>query len=104
MLFTNFESLTSLERELPYLIKMARNHLLIVVFFENTEIRELITEDANNVERIYAKTIAEKFLFEKRQIVKELQRHGILSMLTAPKNVTVNSINKYLELKNRGAI
>ena len=32
------------------------------------------------------KTIAEKFEFEKRQIVKELRKHGILSVLTAPEN------------------
>ncbi|MEZ4888562.1 MAG: hypothetical protein R3E32_27810 [Chitinophagales bacterium] len=52
----------------------------------------------------YQKTIAEKFPFEKRQIVKELQLHGIQAILTSPQNLTVNTINKYLELKSRGLI
>jgi len=104
ILFTNFESMSSLQRELPYLRKIARYHLLLVVFFENTEIKQLLEEDAKDVEGIYVKTIAEKFTQEKKQVVKELQKYGILSILTAPKNVTVNTVNKYLELKNRQAI
>ena len=57
-----------------------------------------------NVEEIYHKTIAEKFAFEKRLIVKELARYSIQSILTTPQNLSVNTINKYLELKARGLI
>ena len=59
---------------------------------------------ATDLESIYIKTIGEKFAFEKRLIVKELQKYGILSILTAPQNITVNTVNKYLELKARQAI
>lgn len=104
VLFTNFESLSGLQRQLPYIRSIARNHLVLVVFFENTELRQLTDSAANNVESLYIKTIAEKFAFEKRQIVKELQQHGIFTILTAPQNLTVNTVNKYLELKARQAI
>jgi uncharacterized protein (DUF58 family) len=104
VLFTNFESMESLERELPALKKMARYHLLMVVFFENTELRYLIDRPARTTEEIYVKTIAEKFAFEKRLMVKELHKNGILSILTAPENLTVNTVNKYLELKTRMSI
>ena len=77
---------------------------MLVVFFENTELRQLTESEAGNVEELYTKTIAEKFAFEKRQIVKELQQHGIFTILTAPQNLTVNTVNKYLELKARQAI
>jgi uncharacterized protein (DUF58 family) len=97
--FTNFESASALQRQLPFLKKIARFHLLVMVFFENTELKALSEEPATNVEGIYIKTIAEKFVFEKKLIVRELARHGIQSILTAPQNVTVNTINRYLELK-----
>jgi len=93
-----------LQRQLPYLRKIAQNHLLLVVFFENTELRDLTGSATDNVESVYIKTIAEKFAFEKKMIVKELQQYGILSILTPPKDVTVNTLNKYLELKARQAI
>lgn len=104
VLFTNFESLYALQRQLPYLRKIAHYHLLMVVFFENTEIKQLITTNAKNTEEVYIQTIAEKQAYEKKQLVKELQKYGILSMLTTPEGLTVNTINKYLEVKSRQAL
>jgi uncharacterized protein (DUF58 family) len=101
ILFTNFESLYSMKRQLPYLKQLSTRHPLLVVFFENTELVSLQQKKADNVEEVYYKTIANKFAFEKRQIVKELQKHGIMSLLTAPQKLTANTINKYLELKER---
>jgi uncharacterized protein (DUF58 family) len=104
ILFTNFESLESLQREMPALKKMARYHLLLVVFFENSELKELIEAKVSKLEDVYIKTIAEKFAFEKRLMVKELHKNGIQSILTTPENLTVNTVNKYLELKTRMSI
>jgi uncharacterized protein (DUF58 family) len=104
LLFTNFETMSALERQLPYLRSMARQHLLCVVFFENTLLREIQDSYPDTVEGIYIKTIAERFSFEKRQIVKELRRHGILSILSTPQDLSVDVINKYLELKARQMI
>lgn len=104
VLYTNFESLSGLNRQLNYLRSIAKHHLLMVVFFENTELHTLSRLDAKNIEEVYIKTIAEKFEFEKRLIVKELQKHGILSVLTPPEQLTINAVNKYLELKARQAI
>lgn len=104
VLFTNFESLSGLKRQLDYLRSIASHHLLLVVFFENTELQQLTVSEAKTIEQVYVKTIAEKFAFEKRLIVKELMKHGILSVLTSPQKLTINTINKYLELKARQAI
>ena len=104
VLFTNFESLDSLDREMPSLKRIAKYHLLLVVFFENTELKKLAEDKAATMEDIYIKTIAEKFAYEKRLMVKELHKNGIASILTAPENLTVNTINKYLELKTRMSI
>lgn len=103
ILFTNFESLSGLKRQLPYLRSIAKHHLLMVVFFENSELSQLSVIHAKNLEEVYLKTIAEKFAYEKRMVVKELLKHGILSVLTPPEKLTVNAINKYLELKARQA-
>ncbi|GAB3927105.1 DUF58 domain-containing protein [Mucilaginibacter myungsuensis] len=104
MFFTNFESLSALQRQLPYLKRIAKYHLLVIIFFENTGLKELSEQSATNVEGVYIKTIAEKFVYEKKLIVKELARHGIQSILTAPQNLTVNTINRYLELKAKQKI
>jgi hypothetical protein len=53
---------------------------------------------------IYYKAVAERFSFEKKLIVQELKKHGIQSILTTPEKLTINTINKYLELKARNLI
>lgn len=102
--FTNFESMSALERQLPFLKRIAKFHLLLVVFFENTTLKTISEEPAKDVEGIYIKTIAEKFAFEKKLMIKELTKHGILSLLTTPQNLTVNVVNRYLAIKAKQQI
>jgi uncharacterized protein (DUF58 family) len=102
--FTNFESFDSLERVLPSLKRLAHYHLLMVVFFDNTELKALTEARVTTTEDIYIKTIAEKYRYEKQLIVKELQKNGIIAVLSTPQNLTVNALNKYLELKMRQSI
>lgn len=104
LLYTNFETLDSMRRQLPYLKRIARDHLLVTIFFENTELTSLLSQQAKSVSDIYLKTVAEKFNFEKKQIVKELNVQGIQTILTPPKELSINAINKYLELKARALI
>lgn len=102
--FTNFESIYAMQRQLPYLKSMASHHLLVVVIFKNTELDELISNPTQDLKKVYNKAIAEQMTYDKLLISKELQQHGIQTILTAPKDLTVNTINKYLELKSRGLI
>lgn len=104
LLYTNFETLDGLQRQLPYLKGIAKSHLLVVVFFENTELEELINKKAGNIQDVYDQVIAEKFAFEKRLIVSELLKWGIYSVLTKPEDLTLDMINKYLEIKARGIL
>jgi uncharacterized protein (DUF58 family) len=101
ILFTNFESMFALERQMPYLKQMAAYHTLVVVFFFNTAINALVQSNANTIEEIYSQTIAEQFVYEKRQMVKALQQLGIIALLTTPQQLTVNTLNKYMEIKRR---
>lgn len=103
MLYTNFESLDSMHRQLPYLKAINKNHLLIVVFFKNSELENFIM-NADEKTDSYEKGLVEKFIYEKQQIVLELNKHGIQTILTHPKDLKIDAINKYLEIKSRGMI
>ena len=104
LLYTNFETLDGLHRQLPYLKGIAKNHLLVVVFIQNTELNHITQKKAETIQEVYDKVIAEKFIFEKKLIVNELKKYGIHSVLTQPENLTLDSINKYLEIKARGIL
>jgi len=104
ILYTNFESTHAMERVLPILRRINTLHLLVVVFFENTEIKDFAQEKVKDLEGIYHQTIAQKFIAEKVQMVQILKQYGIQAILTRPEELSVNTINKYLELKSRGLI
>lgn len=103
-LFTNFESLYAIERAVTVLRKLNKLHLLVVIFFENNEIINYANEEANNLEDIYLTTVAQKFAIEKNLIKQELIKYGIQTIISTPEDLSINTINKYLELKSRGLI
>jgi uncharacterized protein (DUF58 family) len=104
MLYLNFESTYAMERALPILQKINRLHLLVVMIFENTELHHYTKKEAKFVSDIYAQTIAEKLSHEKKQIVSKLKKHGIQTILSKPEDLSINTVNKYLELKSKGLI
>jgi uncharacterized protein (DUF58 family) len=104
MLYTNFESMYALERALPSLRKISRNHLMVVVFFINVEVERFIEQDPVDLKGIYNQTVAKRMMAEKQLMAQRLQIHGIQTLLTRPSELSVHTINKYLEIKSRGLI
>ncbi len=41
---------------------------------------------------------------DKKRVALELKKSGIQTILTKPENLSIDTINKYLELKSRGVI
>lgn len=103
VLFTNFEGLDSMNRQLPYLKAINKNHLLLVVFFKNTALKKFI-ENADETTDLYHQAMMEKFMYEKHQIVLALNKNGIHTVLSHPEDLSVDTINKYLEIKSRGML
>lgn len=104
VLYTNFSSIGSMNRQLAYLQQLNRQHRLLVVFFEDADLKAYIAHPPKDTEGYYRHVIAEKFAFEKRLIVNTLKQHGIYSLLTTPENLSIDVINKYLEMKSRQVI
>jgi uncharacterized protein (DUF58 family) len=102
LVFTNFDSVIAMQRQLKYLSMMAKRHSVLVIFFENPELESLAGKNPENKEEAYETVIAEKLEYEKRLIIYKLRQHNILSLLTHPNELTMNVINKYLEIKTRG--
>ena len=104
ILYTNFEHISALKRALPSLIALSKKHLLITVLFENTALDTLLEKQTNEIQEIHHKAIAEKFVYDKKRMVKELEKRGIYAVLTKPQELTIHLINKYLEFKSKGML
>ena len=118
ILYTSFTSMSALRRQLTYLRQLARRHRLLVVFFEDQELRDFASRrpsasrlSGETLSRLsvgsergslatYQRVIAEKFLYEQRLIVSTLRQYGIQALLSTPQNLSVDVINRYLEIKS----
>jgi len=103
-LFTNFDSVYSMQRVFPILRRINRFHLLVVVFFKDSEMSKFIEENCEDTQDIYHRVIGQKLLNEKEQIIHELNKFAIHSILTEPEHLSLNTVNKYLEFKAKGLI
>jgi len=104
ILYTNYESIQGMERQLTLLKKIARRHLVLLVSFINSELVELSQQKAKSIEDIYLSTIAEKNIREKNMFMDSLAHHGIINLRVRPDELTLGVLNKYLEIKNRGLL
>lgn len=102
--YLNFESVYAMERALPVLQKINKQHLLVCMVFENTELLSFTRKSAEFIQDIYTQTIAEKLIHEKKHMVSKMRKYGIQTILTRPEDLSINTVNKYLELKKTGQI
>ncbi len=103
-LFTNFESMSSLEINLPIISKIAKQHVLVLIFFKNTEIEKYYSLENNSKAAIYEYAVAEKYLADKQKMLGLLKNYGIRCIYTDPKDLTINTLNEYISLKATGSI
>ncbi len=101
LVYSNFDTVKAMQRQLVYLRMLAKQHTVVVIFFENTGLSDLIEKEPVTKLETYEKVIAEKLVNEKRLIVRKLRQNNVLSILTSPEKLTTDVINKYLDLKAR---
>ena len=104
MLFTNFETEFAMRRAIPMLRRLNQKHVLVVVFFQNSDLQDLAYEPSKSIQDVYQSTVAERMISMKSRIARELRKNGIQTVLTLPEELSINTINKYLELKAKGSI
>ncbi|MGV0935497.1 DUF58 domain-containing protein [Empedobacter brevis] len=101
-IYTNFETIDGLERQLPYLKLIKKSHVVVLILFKNSALKKLNEQKAKTTTDIYDQTIAEKFNYDKELIINRLHQFGILTIYCEPKELSIHLINKYLEIKARG--
>ncbi len=104
LMFANFETLHMMDRALPILRKINKKHLLVLILFKDDDLTEKVKKEKVVLDDIYEITLAKKHLSEREEIAGRLRHHGIQTVVSSPKDLSINVINKYLELKSRGVI
>ncbi len=104
VLFTNFETEAAMNRALPVLRKINQKHVLVTVLFQNSDLETLAFQKPETMREVYQTIVAEQMSDLKSKIALKLRQNGIQAVLTLPENLSIQTINKYLELKAKGMI
>jgi len=104
ILFTNFETESALNKALPTLTKINKKHVLVVVLFLNQTLEKLAFRPPKTVQHVYQNIVVEQIMGLKTKMARLLQQNKIQVILTHPHELSIHTINKYLELKAKGYI
>ncbi|MDR1330482.1 MAG: DUF58 domain-containing protein [Tannerella sp.] len=104
LIYTNFDNIIGMERQLGYMQQLAARHAVVAIFFENDELKTFAARTPRTREDYFQQVIAEKFIYEKQYVTTILRHHGIYSLLTSPDSLSVDVINKYIEMKAKHLI
>lgn len=104
ILFTNFETEAAMKRALPILRKINQKHVLVTVLFQNSDLETLALQKPETMREVYQTIVAEQMSDLKSKIAFQLRQNGIQTVLTLPENLSLQTINKYLELKAKGVL
>ncbi len=75
-----------------------------MVLFKDSELVEMAEQPKESVEDVYRVTLAAKQASEREEIANKLRKQGIQTISCVPEQLSVEVINKYMELKSRGII
>jgi uncharacterized protein (DUF58 family) len=101
VLFTNFETEFAMRRALPMLRQMNRKHQLLAVLFELSDLSEEMNQPIKTRNDVYQAAVAERLLSLKSRIASEMNKNGIKTLVSNPQQLSLNTVNKYLEIKSR---
>lgn len=104
VVFTDLVTLDAARPLIAQMARLARRHLPLCVVISDPNVTRLAAQLPQESGAVYQRAVAEMLLDERRVVLDTLNRHGVLTIDVPADQLTVSVINKYLELKGRGAI
>ena len=104
IVFTDLVTLDAAKPLIANMARLAQRHLPLCVVVSDPNITNLAHIETDNSGAVYKRAVAEMLLDERQVVLDTLNRNGVLTLDVPADKLSVSVINKYLELKGRGAI
>jgi uncharacterized protein (DUF58 family) len=104
VVFTDLVTLDAARPLIAHMARLAQRHLPLCVVISDPNITRLAAQPPRESDAVYQRAVAEMLLDERKVVLDTLNRSGVLTLDVPADKLTVSVINKYLELKGRGAI
>jgi uncharacterized protein (DUF58 family) len=104
ILFTDLVTLDAAKPLIAHMARLAQRHLPLCVVISDPNIMRLAAQLPRDSDGVYQRAVAEMLIDERQVVLDTLNRSGVLTIDVPADKLSVSVINKYLELKGRGAI
>lgn len=104
ILFTDLVTLDAAKPLIANMARLAQRHLPLCVVISDPNITRLAAQPPRDSDAVYQRAVAEMLIDERQVVLDTLNRSGVLTIDVPADKLSVSVINKYLELKGRGAI
>ena len=105
VLFTDVLGVRASRALLAHVARSAQRHLALVVALRNDPLVAMATPDAvTSSARLFENAAAAELLESREEALERMRRAGAVVLDVSPSTMTASVINRYLELKARGAI
>lgn len=102
--FTDLQGKEASHRLLSTLSAMAPRHLPLVITQRNRDVERVSRQEPAGEPAVFEAAVAESLLSDKAAALRSLQSRGVLVLDVHPEELTVASVNRYLEIKARGRL
>ena len=102
--FTDVIDARSSRALLAYVARSAARHLVVVVALRNDALVAAAAGGGRGPGAMYAAAAAEELLSARAEALERMRRSGVTVVDVSPRAMTAAVVNRYLELKSRGAI
>lgn len=89
---------------LAHTSKLIPRHLPLIVTIGDTDLRELIRTRPQNPADVYRQSVAEEILRQREEALSRIRHAGGLALDVPAGRLSLELVNKYLEVKERGAL
>ena len=103
--FTDVIDVRASQALLAHVSRSAARHLVVVVALRNDALfAAAVPDGADNALLLFERASAEELILAREEALERMRRAGVIVLDVSPEAMTVSVINRYLELKARGAL
>ncbi len=99
MVFTDLLDATASREYLEAAALLKRFHLPLTLAVADVPLLKLAAEEPRDAEHLYNVLTARDLLAGRSEMLRSLERQGVLVLDTAPEKLTIDAVNRYLSLK-----
>jgi uncharacterized protein (DUF58 family) len=104
VLFTDMPDPDSSARLLRYVSLLTQRHLVLCAALSDYELYDIAGRTPTDERQLYERTVATSLLADRQRAISALRRRGAIAFDATPANLSVEVLNRYLEIKARARL